>query len=110
MRKKRRLRAAAISAQLPEDVLLGGARVTLMAQGSALVEGQRGVVELSHERIRLRTKSGIVSVLGTSLSLRELSLDAALIMGDPIVTITYGRPEGGASWTHGRAHADNGSD
>lgn len=96
MRKKKRLRAAAISAQLPEDALVGGARVTLIAQGSALVEGQKGVVELSPSRIRLRTKRGVVSVCGAALSLRELSLDTAMITGDPIVSVTYGRPNGGA--------------
>lgn len=96
MQKKRRIRSAAIAAHIPEDVLLGGARVTLFAQGSAMVEGQHGVVELSPSRIRLRVKGGVVSVCGGSLSLRELSLDAAMITGDPIVMVTYGRPDDSA--------------
>lgn len=94
MPKRRRLSAAALDAGLPEDALDIGARVTLIAQRTALVEGQQGVVELSASRIRLRTKQGVVSLLGENLSLKTLSPDAALIMGDAIETVTYGRAAG----------------
>ena len=56
-----------------------------------LVEGQHGVVELSGACIRLRTKDGVLSVLGEALQLRELSLDAAMITGERVETVTYGR-------------------
>ena len=90
MRARRTLRAAALAAGVPEDALCGGARVTLIAGSSALVEGQRGVVELSGERIRLRTAQGIITVSGRSLCLRELSLDAALITGSPVQGVSCG--------------------
>lgn len=96
MRAKRRLHAAALDAGLPEDALTAGARVTMIAQGSALIEGQQGVVELSQSRIRMRTKQGVISVCGSLLCLRQLSRDAALITGDPVQTITYDRPGSGA--------------
>ena len=78
---------------LPEDAVVGGARVTMMARGSVLIEGQRGVIELTTERIRLRTDKGVLSVLGSGLRLRELSPDAANITGDEVTTVTYGRAE-----------------
>jgi len=94
MRAKRRLQAAALCLELPEDALFSGARVTLSGQSSALVEGQQGVVELSAERIRLRTREGVLSVCGSGLCLRRLTRDAALITGDRVDTATYARPGG----------------
>lgn len=75
---------------LPQDALTGGARVTMIAQGSVLIEGQRGVVELSPGRIRLRTAGGVIAVEGEGLKLRELSLDAAMITGEPVMSVSYG--------------------
>lgn len=96
MRKLRRIRRA-ITLTLPEDALASGARVTMIARSSVLVEGQHGVVELSCARIRLRTQKGVVAVCGSALRLEELSFDAAMISGDPITTVTYGRAHGDAA-------------
>ena len=85
------MRRMALSVGLPEDALTKGARVTMIGQGSVLVEGQRGVVELSRGRIRLKTPDGMLSVLGQTLELRELSADAAMIVGERIETATYAR-------------------
>lgn len=74
---------------LPEDALARGARVTLMARGAALVEGQRGVVELGDTCIRLRTPHGVLSVRGKALQLQELSGDAAMIRGEEIDSAGY---------------------
>ena len=80
---------------LPEDAVSDCARVTLCGRTSLLMEGQRGVVEMSGKRIRLRTADGILSVCGTGLMLQELSSDAAMIRGERIEGVTYGRPDGG---------------
>ncbi|MGN0775555.1 MAG: YabP/YqfC family sporulation protein [Candidatus Ventricola sp.] len=88
---KRGMRRMARTISLPEDALTKGARVTMIGRGSVLVEGQRGVVELSRRRIRLKTQDGMLSVLGQALELRELSADAAMIVGEQIETATYAR-------------------
>ena len=90
---KRGMRRIALSSSLPEDALAAGARVTMISQSSVLVEGQRGVVELSGGRIRLKTPDGMLSVLGQALELRELSADAAMIVGERIETATYARSD-----------------
>lgn len=90
---KKRNRRRVLFSVLPEDVLTSGARVTLMGRTGVLVEGQRGVVELENARIRLRTKGGVLSVLGSLLRLKELSADAAMIEGERIETVTYDKPE-----------------
>ena len=110
MREKR----FALSLGLPEDSTGDCARVTLVGQSAALVEGQHGVIELTESRVRLRTGRGVLSVLGEGLRLRELSVDAALIEGH-VLTATYAggranamnldfgafRPEFGTAAPHG---------
>lgn len=92
---RRRLEHLTLRCGLPEDALTGGARVTVFGRGSVLVEGQRGVVELSPERIRLRTGRGVLSVLGRGLSIRELSVDAAMIVGESVDSAAYDGVENG---------------
>lgn len=87
MKKKTRLMM--LHAGLPEDAVSDCARVTMTGRSAALVEGQHGVVELSAERIRLKTGRGVLTVEGKELRLREMSVDAALIDGD-VITVTYG--------------------
>jgi len=91
-----RMARAAHACGMPEDVFCPGARVTLMGRGSAMVEGQRGVVELGDERIRLRTDGGVLSILGQGLRLAELSADAAMICGERIDAAAYAGQEGSA--------------
>lgn len=87
-------RSHTLRSSLPEDVLGSGARVTMMGRGAVLVEGQRGVVELGEECIRLRTAQGVLSVRGESLILQELSADAAMIRGNCIDWTGYAGQEG----------------
>lgn len=64
-----------------------------MGRVCVLVEGQYGVVELEEERIRLRTRDGVLSVAGNTLCLKELSADAAMITGERIDLAAYEKPE-----------------
>ena len=83
------VRRASLLCGLPEDALCAGARVTMMGRGTVLVEGQRGVVELSVSCIRLRTAHGVLSIRGDALELSELSADAALVRGQEINSAGY---------------------
>ena len=90
-RMGKRSRQLMLRCGLPEDAVTGSARVTMTGRSAVLVEEQHGVVELSGACIRLRTRDGVLSVLGETLELRELSLDAAMITGERVETVTYGR-------------------
>lgn len=90
----RHVRRLALTTGLPEDALGGGARVTLTGRTAALVEGQRGVIELSPGRIRLRTDGGVLTVSGEGLRLRELSFDAAVIVGEDVLGASYAKASG----------------
>ena len=91
MGAKHRARRMMLSIGLPEDTLPGSARVTMTGQCGVLVEGHRGVIELGTARIRLRTGQGVLSVLGEKLALWELSMDAALIVGERVEGVTYAK-------------------
>lgn len=86
-----RARRMLLSCGLPEDAVTGSARVTLSGRGAVMVEGQRGVVEMSDTRIRLNTASGILCICGEKLKLQELSLDAAMVLGADILSVGYGK-------------------
>lgn len=93
MRRRRRSNGLSLRLGLPEDALGDNARVTMLGRTSVLVEGQHGVVELGGGRIRLKTGKGVLAVIGEHLRLEELSLDAAMIRGESIETVSYGKVE-----------------
>ena len=89
VRAKERLIRLLDAGRLPEDALFDCARVILSGRNSVTVEGQHGVVELSPSRIRLKTGSGILSITGEGLLLRELSPEKAVIMGEAVGTVSF---------------------
>ena len=91
MRRRSRADGLPLRAGLPEDALGDSARVTMTGHTSVLIEGQHGVVELSAGRIRLKTGDGVLYVSGERLRLEELSLDAAMIRGERIETVSYAK-------------------
>ena len=94
MRGKNRFCHMSMQSGIPEDAWGCGTRVTMMGKSCVLAEGHQGVVELSPDRIRLRTNHGIISILGSGLELRELSVDAALVHARQAETVTYAGMEG----------------
>lgn len=90
MRAAKKPRSEMELGDLPLDALTGCARVTVMGRGALLVEGQSGVVELGAERIRLKTRDGVLTICGIGLALRELSLDAAKICAQRFEAVFYG--------------------
>ena len=91
MRIGKRARRMLLACGLPEEAVMGSTRVTLYSRGAVLVEGQRGVVEMSDSCIRLKTDAGVLSIRGKELRLQELSLDAAMVYGAEIQSVGYGR-------------------
>lgn len=90
MHAKHRATRRVFSGTLPEDVLTGSARITLSGKSAALIEGQEGVVEMNPGRIRLKSRSGVISICGKNLKLKELSIDAAIVTAEEILSVSYG--------------------
>lgn len=89
MHGKEAVRKLLEAGRLPEDALLDSARVTINGRSGVSVEGQHGVVELSAQRIRLKTGSGLVCITGSALQLSQLSADRALVSGEAIESVSF---------------------
>ena len=70
------------SAGLPEEMVTGAARLTMIGRRRVRIENHCGLVELTQERIRLRTREGMVRIEGSDLTLRELTHHTAEIEGE----------------------------
>ncbi len=89
MRGRERVKKLLLTGGLPEDALLDSARVTMNGRTSVLIEGQRGVVELSQAQIRLATGNGVLCISGAQLTLKELSPEMAVVTGESIDAAAY---------------------
>lgn len=66
---------------LPEDALLGAAKVTVTAGKRLLVENHRGVLSYGDAQIIVRLPRGKLSVSGSALSLLVMTSEQLLIGG-----------------------------
>ena len=71
--------------ELPEDVLLGSAKLTVTGGRSAVIENHRGVLEYTAERIVV----GKVCLDGTGLRLKAMNKNE-LLVGGRIRNIEWG--------------------
>lgn len=67
--------------ELPEELLPGRGRLTLDGGRQALVEGQRGILEYSPERIVVSFGREKLTLAGDSLRLRAMNAGELLIAG-----------------------------
>ena len=74
--------------ELPEDVLLGSAKLTVTGGRSAVIENHRGVLEYTAERI-VAVPRGKVCLDGTGLRLKAMNKNE-LLVGGRIRNIEWG--------------------
>lgn len=67
--------------EVPEEILPGGGRLTLSGGRQALVEGQRGILEYTPERIVVSFGREKLSLLGSGLRLRAMNRGELFITG-----------------------------
>ena len=75
--------------ELPEDVLLGSAKLTVTGGRSAVIENHRGVLEYTDERIVVAVPRGKVCLDGTGLRLKAMN-ENELLVGGRIRNIEWG--------------------
>ena len=66
---------------LPEEILPGVGRLTLSGGRQALIEGQRGILEYSGERIVISFGREKLSLTGDGLYLRAMNTEELLVTG-----------------------------
>ena len=66
---------------LPEDALLGAAKLTVTSGRKVLVENHRGILEYGMERIVISTGRGKICLQGSGLQLEAMNRNEVLICG-----------------------------
>ena len=81
--KSSRFLPAALAEQLglPNEIIPGGGRLTLSGGRQALIEGQRGILEYSGERIVINFGREKLSLTGDGLHLRAMNAEELLVTG-----------------------------
>ena len=89
--KKRKLLALDLSEklQLPEEALLGAAKLTVTAGRRVLIENHRGILEYSTEYIAVSTGKGRIGLNGSELRLLAMS-GRELLVGGRIQSVEWG--------------------
>ena len=75
--------------ELPGELVPGAASLCITGGRQALIQGHRGVLEYSGERVVLALKRGKISLLGSGLQLRAMKGEEIIISGR-IETVEWG--------------------
>ena len=75
--------------QMPEEALLGAAKLTVTAGRRVLIENHRGILEYGTETITVRAGSGQIGIIGNGLRLLAMS-GKELLIGGNVQSIEWG--------------------
>lgn len=67
--------------EIPQDIVLDLARLTLVGNLELVCENHRGIIEYGPERVRLALSQGELTVSGRDLVLVSLALEEVVIKG-----------------------------
>ncbi|MDI3538093.1 MAG: hypothetical protein PWQ41_122 [Bacillota bacterium] len=67
--------------EIPPDIVLDLARLTLVGNLQLVLENHRGIVEYSSNRVRLALAQGELTISGSDLVLVSLSADEIVVEG-----------------------------
>lgn len=74
--------------ELPSDLMLDVARLSLIGDLELLIENHRGLAEYNPEQVTFHTPAGRISVTGENLEIGSISPDGITVLGR-IRSITY---------------------
>lgn len=67
---------------LPEEAVLGTVRVTMIGRTRVMVQNHRGILQLTQEMVRVRTREGILCIQGKGMTMREMTPECLDIQGE----------------------------
>ena len=75
------MRQMADHAELTDEVIPGQPVVELLGEGRVLIEGHKGVAAYSDQEITVKTRLGVVRIVGSNLKLTSISAHRLVISG-----------------------------
>lgn len=67
--------------ELPRDIVLDLPKITFVGNLQLYIENHKGIIEYSTGLIRINTKSGILVVTGSDLSIRTIVVEEIIVVG-----------------------------
>lgn len=80
-KKGRLLKGLASSFELPEDVILDLARITIVGDREIFIENHQGILAYGPDRIRIRVKRGEIIITGERLKIDSLLATELVAIG-----------------------------
>lgn len=74
--------------ELPKDIILDVAKVTLIGSNNISVENHKGILEYNEDQIRVNTGSGILTINGSKLNIKAIIQEEITITGE-IYSVSY---------------------
>lgn len=68
--------------ELPKDIILDVAKVTLIGSNNITVENHKGILEYNEDQIRVNTGSGILVIMGSKLNIKSILQEEITITGE----------------------------
>ncbi len=74
--------------ELPKDIVLDVAKITLIGSNNVTVENHKGIIEYNDDQIRINTGSGVLTINGLKLNIKSILQEEITITGE-IHCISY---------------------
>lgn len=68
--------------ELPKDLILDVAKVTLVGSNNVTVENHKGILEYNEDQIRVNTCSGVLIIMGSRLNIKSILQEEITITGE----------------------------
>jgi sporulation protein YqfC len=68
--------------ELPKDLILDVAKVTLIGSNNITVENHKGILEYNEDQIRVNTCNGILTIIGSKLNISSILQEEITITGE----------------------------
>lgn len=67
--------------EVPKDVALGESIITLTGKREVLIENYKGIVEYNDKFIKIKTKNGLIEIVGNKFLITYLTDDEIKVTG-----------------------------
>jgi sporulation protein YqfC len=68
--------------EVPKDVVLGEAIITLIGKREAIIENYKGIVKYEVDYVKVSTKNGVIEFKGLNFNITYLTNEEIKITGD----------------------------
>ncbi len=68
--------------ELPKDIVMDFPRITLIGNLQLYIENHKGMIEYSDSKIRVNTKSGVISITGKNFLIKTIVTEEIIIYGE----------------------------